>query len=59
MCHIPTLLHFDIFPPGGNMAGGKMLVGHFDDLDPFDDDDYDGYDDHDYDEYDYDDHDHD
>ena len=27
-CHIPTLHQYDIFPPGGSMTGGKMLVGH-------------------------------
>ena len=27
LCHIPTLHHYDIFPPGGNMTGGNMLVG--------------------------------
>ena len=26
LCHIPTLLHYDIFPPCGNMTGGNMLV---------------------------------
>ena len=31
LCHIPTLHHYDIFPPGGNMTGGNMLVGHTDD----------------------------
>ena len=25
-CHIPTPIHYDIFPPGGNMTGGNMLV---------------------------------
>ena len=23
ICHIPTLHHYDIFPPGGNMTGGN------------------------------------
>ena len=31
LCHVPTLHHDDIFPPGGNMTGGNMLVGHDDD----------------------------
>ena len=40
-CHIPTPIHYDIFPPGGNMAGGNMLVSHDDDDDDGDgDDDY-------------------
>ena len=25
LCHIPTLHHYDIFPPGGNMTGGNKL----------------------------------
>ena len=33
LCHIPTLHHYDIFPPGGNMTGGNMLVGHCHDHD--------------------------
>ena len=24
-CHIPTPIHYDIFPPGGNMTGGNLL----------------------------------
>ena len=28
LCHIPTLHHYDRFPPGGNMTGGNLLVGH-------------------------------
>ena len=28
MCHIPTLHHYDIFPPGGNLTGGNMPVGN-------------------------------
>ena len=28
LCHIPTLRHGHIFPPGGDMNGGNMLVGH-------------------------------
>ena len=28
LCHIPTLRHGDIFPPGGDVTGGNMLVGH-------------------------------
>ena len=28
MCHIPTLHHYDRFPPGGNVTGGNLLVGH-------------------------------
>ena len=24
--HIPILHHYDIFPPGGNLTGGNMLV---------------------------------
>ena len=36
ICHIPTLHHYDIFPPGGNMTGGNMLVGH--DIDDDDND---------------------
>ena len=39
LCHIPTLYHYVIFPPGGNMTGGNMLVGHDDDDDDDDDDD--------------------
>ena len=27
LCHIPTLHHYDRFPPGGNVTGGNMLVG--------------------------------
>ena len=30
-CHIPTLCHYDRFPPGGNMTGGNMLGNHDDD----------------------------
>ena len=30
LCHVPTLHHDDTFPLGGNMTGGKMLVGHAD-----------------------------
>ena len=26
--HHPTLHHYDMFPPSGNMTGGNMLVGH-------------------------------
>ena len=42
-CHIPTPIHYDIFPPGGNMVGGNMLVSHDkddndDDVDDYDDD---------------------
>ena len=33
LCHFPTLHHNDIFPPGGNMTGGNMLVGHDNDDD--------------------------
>ena len=29
-CHIPTPIHYVIFPPGGNMAGGNMLGNHDD-----------------------------
>ena len=39
LCHFPTLRHNDIFPPGGNMTGGNMLVGHDDHDDDDDDDD--------------------
>ena len=28
LCHIPTLYHYVIFPPGGNMTGGNLLWGH-------------------------------
>ena len=44
LCHIPTFHHYDIFPPGGNMTGGNMLVGHdndYDDDDNADDDEFD------------------
>ena len=27
LCHIPTLYHYVIFPPGGNMTGGNLLWG--------------------------------
>ena len=27
-CHIPTPIHYDIFPPGGNMTGGNLLGNH-------------------------------
>ena len=27
-CHIPTPNHHVIFPPGGNMTGGNVLVSH-------------------------------
>ena len=30
-CHIPTPNHHVIFPPGGNMTGGNVLVSHADD----------------------------
>ena len=30
LCHFPTLHHNYIFPPGGNMSGGNMLLGHYD-----------------------------
>ena len=30
-CHIPTPIHYDIFPPGGNMTGGNLLGNHDDD----------------------------
>ena len=33
LCHIPTLHHYDRFPPGGNVTGGNLLVGHDDDAD--------------------------
>ena len=39
LCHIPTLHHYDRFPPGGNVTGGNLLVGH--DVDDDDDDDID------------------
>ena len=26
--NIPTLYHYDRFPPGGNMTGGNMLGNH-------------------------------
>ena len=29
-CHIPTPIHYDIFPPGGNMTGGNLLANHLD-----------------------------
>ena len=29
-CHIPTPIHYDIFPPGGNMTGGNLLGNHHD-----------------------------
>ena len=29
-CHIPTPIHYDIFPPGGNMTGGNLLGNHDD-----------------------------
>ena len=32
-CHIPTPIHYDIFPPGGNMAGGNLLANNHDDDD--------------------------
>ena len=38
-CHIPTPIHYVIFPPGGNMAGGNMLGDGGDDDDGDDDDD--------------------
>ena len=41
-CHIPTPIHYDIFPPGGNMTGGNLLGNQNDHND--DDDDYDKYD---------------
>ena len=49
----PPIHNFDIFPPGGNMTGGNMLVCHDDgdhhhhgDVDyDVDDDDYDDDDD--------------
>ena len=28
LCHIPTLYHYDRYPPGGNMTGGNMLGNH-------------------------------
>ena len=28
LCHIPTLHHYDRFPPGGNTTGGNMLGNH-------------------------------
>ena len=39
LCHIPTHHHYDISPPGGNMTGGNMLVGHDDNDDNDDGDD--------------------
>ena len=47
LCHIPTLHHYDMFPPGENMTGGNKLVGHDDDDDDCDDDDDDDGDDDD------------
>ena len=38
-CHIPTPIHYDIFPPGGNMTGGNLLGNHDNDNDDDDDDD--------------------
>ena len=37
LCHIPTLYHYVIFPPGGNMTGGNLLWGHDEDYDDDDD----------------------
>ena len=29
LCHIPTIHHFDRFPPGGNMTDGNMLDNQY------------------------------
>ena len=40
LCHIPTLHHYDRFPPGGKITGGNMLGNHDDmDVEEADDDD--------------------
>ena len=53
LCHIPTLHHYNRFPPGGNVTGGNKLGNHGDYDDDVDDDDVDvdNYNDDDVDDY--------